>query len=83
MIVREFGSSARVKHLPRKSLKKVSLTKRIFLKAAADLGVRSPCLDETNDSTIAKGAKVTRHMVAKQFERIKRMLGIQKPLPIL
>ena len=45
--------------------------------------VRSPCLDETNDSTIAKGAKVTRHMVAKQFERIKRMLGIQKPPPIL
>nr|WP_274953442.1 DEAD/DEAH box helicase family protein [Angelakisella massiliensis] len=31
--------------------------------------------DETNYSTIAKGAKVTRHTVAKHFEMIQKMLG--------
>lgn len=33
--------------------------------------------DETNYSVIAKGAKVTRHTVAKHFEMIQKMLGIQ------
>ena len=37
--------------------------------------------DETNYSTIAKGAKVTRHTVAKHFEMIQKMLGIQKTAP--
>ena len=37
--------------------------------------------DETNCSTIAKGAKVTRHTVAKHFEMIQKMLGIQKTAP--
>ena len=37
--------------------------------------------DETNYSTIAKGAKVTRHTVAKHFEMIQNMLGIQKTAP--
>lgn len=32
------------------------------------------CPDETNYSTIAKGAKVTRHTVAKHFEMIQKML---------
>ena len=36
---------------------------------------------ETNYSTIAKGAKVTRHTVAKHFEMIQKMLGIQKTAP--
>lgn len=31
--------------------------------------------DETNYSTIAKGAKVTRHTVAKHFEMIQKILG--------
>ena len=31
--------------------------------------------DETNYSTIAKGAKVTRHTVAKHYEMIRKMLG--------
>lgn len=39
------------------------------------------CPDETNYSTIAKGAKVTRHTVAKHFEMIQKMLGIQKAAP--
>lgn len=39
------------------------------------------CPDETNYSTIAKGAKVTRHTVAKHFEMIQKMLGIQKTTP--
>ena len=39
------------------------------------------CPDETNYSTIAKGAKVTRHTVAKHFEMIQKMLGIQKTAP--
>ena len=39
------------------------------------------CPDETNYSTIAKGAKVTRHTVAKYFEMIQKMLGIQKTAP--
>ena len=30
--------------------------------------------DETNYSTIAKGAKVTRHTVAKHFEMIQKMV---------
>ena len=30
--------------------------------------------DETNYSTIAKGAKVTRHTVAKHYEMIQKML---------
>lgn len=33
--------------------------------------------DETNYSVIAKGAKVTRHTVAKHYEMIQKMLGIQ------
>lgn len=33
------------------------------------------CPDETNYSTIAKGAKVTRHTVAKHYEMIQKMLG--------
>ena len=37
--------------------------------------------DETNYSTIAKGAKVTRHTVSKHFEMIQKMLGIQKTAP--
>ena len=37
--------------------------------------------DETNYSTIAKGAKVTRHTVAKHYEMIQKMLGIQKTAP--
>ena len=37
--------------------------------------------DETNYSAIAKGAKVTRHTVAKHFEMIQKMLGIQKTAP--
>lgn len=37
--------------------------------------------EETNYSTIAKGAKVTRHTVAKHFEMIQKMLGIQKTAP--
>ena len=32
--------------------------------------------DETNYSTIAKGAKVTRHTVAKHFEMIQKMLKV-------
>ena len=32
--------------------------------------------DETNYSTITKGAKVTRHTVAKHFETIQKMLKI-------
>lgn len=32
--------------------------------------------DETNYSAIAKGAKVTRHTVAKHFEMIQKMLKI-------
>ena len=32
------------------------------------------CPDETNYSTIAKGAKVTRHMVAKWYEMIWKMV---------
>ena len=32
------------------------------------------CPDETNYSAIAKGAKVTRHTVAKHFEMIQKML---------
>ena len=39
------------------------------------------CPDETNYSTIAKEAKVTRHTVAKHFEMIQKMLGIQKTAP--
>lgn len=39
------------------------------------------CPDETNYSTIAKGAKVTRHTVAKHFGMIQKMLGIQKTAP--
>ena len=39
------------------------------------------CPDETNYSTIAKGAKVTRHTVAKHYEMIQKMLGIQKTAP--
>lgn len=41
------------------------------------------CPDEANYSTIAKRAKVTPYAVAKQFEMIKKMLSIQKPLTIL
>ena len=37
--------------------------------------------DETNYSTIAKGAKVTRHTVANHYEMIQKMLGIQKNAP--
>ena len=37
--------------------------------------------DETNYSVIAKGAKVTRHTVAKHFEMIQKMLGIQETVP--
>ena len=37
--------------------------------------------EETNYSTIAKGAKVTRHTVAKHFEMIQKMLGIQETAP--
>ena len=37
--------------------------------------------DDTNYSAIAKGAKVTRHTVAKHFEMIQKMLGIQKTAP--
>ena len=33
------------------------------------------CPDETNYSTIAKGAKVTRHTVAKWYEMIQGMLS--------
>ena len=33
------------------------------------------CPDETNYSTIAKGAKVTRHTVAKHYEMVRKMLG--------
>ena len=33
------------------------------------------CPDETNYSTIAKGAKVTRHTVAKWYEMMRGMLG--------
>ena len=32
------------------------------------------CSDETNYSAIAKGAKVTRHTVAKHYEMIQKML---------
>ena len=31
--------------------------------------------DETNYSAIAKGAKVTRHTVAKHYEMVREMLG--------
>ena len=37
--------------------------------------------NETNYSAIAKGAKVTRHTVAKHYEMIQKMLGIQKTAP--
>lgn len=37
--------------------------------------------EETNYSVIAKGAKVTRHTVAKHFEMIRKMLGIQETAP--
>ena len=33
--------------------------------------------EETNYSVIAKGTKVTRHTVAKHYEMIQKMLGIQ------
>ena len=41
--------------------------------------------DETNYSVIAKGAEVTRHTVAKHYEMIQKMLGIQEiaPHPLL
>ena len=32
------------------------------------------CPDEANYSTIAKGAKVTRHTVAKWYEMIRKMI---------
>ena len=37
--------------------------------------------EETNYSVIARGAKVTRHTVAKHFEMIQKMLGIQETVP--
>ena len=37
--------------------------------------------EETNYSAIAKGAKVTRHTVAKHYGMIQKMLGIQKTAP--
>ena len=37
--------------------------------------------EETNYSAIAKGAKVTRHTVAKHYEMIQKMLGIQEAAP--
>ena len=37
--------------------------------------------DETNYSVIAKGAKVTRHTVAKWYEIIQKMLGIKETAP--
>ena len=37
--------------------------------------------DETNYSAIARGGKVTRHAVAKHFEMIPKMLGIQETAP--
>ena len=40
------------------------------------------CTDETNYSAIAKGAKVTRHTVAKHYETIHKMLGIQETAPL-
>ena len=36
------------------------------------------CPDETNYSTIAKGAKVTRHTVSKHYELIQKMLGTKE-----
>ena len=36
---------------------------------------------ETNYSVIAKGAEVTRHTVAKWYEMIQKMLGIQETAP--
>ena len=37
--------------------------------------------EEANYSVIAKGAKVTRHTVARHYEMIQKMLGIQKTVP--
>ena len=37
--------------------------------------------EEINYSVIAKGAKVTRHTVAKHYEMIQKMLGIQETVP--
>ena len=34
--------------------------------------------EETNYSAIARGAKVPRHAVAKHFEMIQKILGIQE-----
>ena len=34
--------------------------------------------EETNYSAIAKGAKVTRHTVAKHYEMVREMLGIKE-----
>lgn len=39
------------------------------------------CPDETNYSTIAEGAKVTRHTVAKHFAMIQKMLGMKENPP--
>lgn len=38
--------------------------------------------DETNYSTIAKRAKVTRHTVAKHYELIQKKLGVKKTAPL-
>ena len=37
--------------------------------------------EETNYSVIAKGAQVTRHTVARHFEMLQKMLGIQETAP--
>ena len=38
--------------------------------------------DEMNYSVIAKGAKVTRHTVAKHYDMIQKMLGIEETVPL-
>ena len=81
LFVRDFGPSGRFEHLPRQSLKKVSLTKKFTKKQRQIWEYMRLCPDETNYSTIAKGAKVTRHTVAKHFEMIQKMLGIQETAP--
>ena len=55
-------------------------TAEVYQKAVADLGVHAalPRGDELHYSTIAKGAKVTRHTVAEWYEMVRRMVEIQE-----
>ena len=55
-------------------------TAEVHQKAVTDLGVHValPRRDELHYSTIARGAKVTRHTVAKWYETVREMMEIQE-----